>query len=194
MDFSTIFGWLQAIIGPSVKPITVSTTTPPVAVPTAPLEPVTPPATTIVIPSTISVRAGLSLIKSFEGCVLTAYQDIVGVWTIGYGFTDGVHAGMVMTQEQADAQLITTYDLFEVAVRKVVTVKITANQLGALVSFTYNLGIAALLGSTLLRLLNGGSSASLVAAQFARWNMAGGKPVSGLTRRRAAECALFLQA
>lgn len=45
---------------------------------------------------------GIALIKEFEGCKLTAYRDSVGVWTIGYGWTqpvDGklIRAGMTIT-------------------------------------------------------------------------------------------------
>jgi lysozyme len=64
--------------------------------------------------------------------------------------------------------------------------------LGALVSFAYNVGVGALGSSTLLRLLNAGDHAG-AAAQFGRWNKAGGKALAGLTKRRAAEAALFVQ-
>jgi lysozyme len=140
-----------------------------------------------------SSRAGLALVKFYEGCKLEAYQDIVGVWTIGYGQTKGVKPGMVITQAQADEDVIATYDSFEAGVKNLLKVSVTDNQLGALTSFAYNLGLGSLAGSTLLKLLNSGSPASVVAAQFARWNQAGGKPVDGLTRRRKAEAALFLQ-
>ena len=46
-----------------------------------------------------------TLIKKFEGCKLTAYQDSIGVWTIGYGHTAGVTKGQVITQAQADTYL-----------------------------------------------------------------------------------------
>jgi lysozyme len=141
---------------------------------------------------TTNIDAGLSLVKQFEGCRLTAYQDIVGVWTIGYGETKGVYPGMVITQDQADAMVKASYEQFQAQVQKLVKVPINQNQLGALTSFAYNLGIGALAGSTLLKLLNAGQPASVVAQQFLRWNMAGGKVVAGLTARRAAEAKLFL--
>lgn len=148
------------------------------------------------------MREGLPLIKEFEGCKLVAYQDIVGVWTIGYGETlwlkDGqkvkVWQGLSITQAQADQDVQDRYDEFEANVRKLITVPVTANQLGALVSFAYNLGVGNLASSTLLKLLNQGASVNVVAGQFGRWNKAGGKEVAGLTRRRAAEAALFLRA
>jgi lysozyme len=180
-------GWFQTIVGPSPKPITTSDLPTPVPIPIS-----VPKPTVVATPQ--PVRAGLSLVKEFEGCKLTAYQDGGGVWTIGYGFTAGVHAGMTMTQAEADARLIVTYDQFESEVKNLVTVGITENELGALTCFTYNLGETALAGSTLLKLLNAGSPKATVAAQFGLWNHDNGQVVAGLTRRRAAEAALFLQA
>ncbi|NHQ81610.1 lysozyme [Chromobacterium vaccinii] len=135
--------------------------------------------------------AGISLIKQFEGVRLTAYQDMVGVWTIGYGHTGPeVKAGMTITQQQAEQLLATDLQTFETGVGKAVTVPLSANQFSALVSFSYNLGLGNLRSSTLLRLLNQGDYAG-AGAQFPRWNRAGGQEVVGLTRRRQAEQSLF---
>jgi lysozyme len=101
---------------------------------------------------------------------------------------------MTITQDQADQMVQTRYEEFQGKVQALLKVSVTQNQLGALTSFAYNLGVGSLAGSTLLRLLNQGQPASVVAQQFARWNMAGGKPVAGLTTRRAAEAQLFLTA
>lgn len=139
-----------------------------------------------------SSRAGLSLIKQFEGCKLSAYLCPAGIPTIGYGRTTGVKLGQTITQSQADAWVVEEYDAFEARVYRIVTVPLTANQLGALVSFAYNVGTGALASSTLLRLLNAGDYKG-AAAQFARWNKAGGRVLAGLTKRRAAEAALFLR-
>ncbi|ATP27520.1 muraminidase [Chromobacterium violaceum] len=136
--------------------------------------------------------AGISLIKQFEGVRLAAYQDMVGVWTIGYGHTGpDVKAGLAITQQQADQLLAADLEKFETGVRKAVIVPLNANQFSALVSFSYNLGLGNLRSSTLLRLLNKGDYDG-AAAQFPRWNRAGGQAVPGLTRRRKAEQALFL--
>ncbi|MFB9156477.1 lysozyme [Chromobacterium violaceum] len=136
--------------------------------------------------------AGISLIKQFEGVRLAAYQDMVGVWTIGYGHTGpDVKAGLAITQQQADQLLAADLEKFETGVRKAVIVPLNANQFSALVSFSYNLGLGNLRSSTLLRLLNKGDYDG-AAAQFPRWNRAGGQAVAGLTRRRKAEQALFL--
>lgn len=87
--------------------------------------------------------------------------------------------------------MIEEYDAFERQVLALVKVPLTANQLGALVSFTYNLGAQSLKESTLRRLLNEGDYVG-AAGQFARWNKAAGKVLKGLVKRRAAEAALFV--
>ncbi|KJM49097.1 muraminidase [Enterobacter roggenkampii] len=139
---------------------------------------------------------GIALIKQFEGCKLTAYQDSVGVWTIGYGWTqpvDGkpIRAGMTIKQEIAERLLKTGLVSYESDVSRLVKVGLSQGQFDALVSFTYNLGARSLSTSTLLRKLNAGDYAG-AADEFLRWNKAGGKVLNGLTRRREAERALFL--
>ena len=139
---------------------------------------------------------GIALIKQFEGCKLTAYQDSVGVWTIGYGWTqpvDGkpIRAGMTIKQETAERLLKTGLVSYESDVSRLVKVGLTQGQFDALVSFTYNLGARSLSTSTLLRKLNAGDYAG-AADEFLRWDKAGGKVLNGLTRRREAERALFL--
>lgn len=139
---------------------------------------------------------GIALIKQFEGCKLTAYQDSVGVWTIGYGWTkpvDGkpIRAGMTIKQETAERLLKTGLVSYESDVSRLVKVGLTQGQFDALVSFTYNLGARSLSTSTLLRKLNAGDYAG-AADEFLRWNKAGGKVLNGLTRRREAERDLFL--
>lgn len=139
---------------------------------------------------------GIALIKQFEGCKLTAYQDSVGVWTIGYGWTkpvDGkpIRAGMTIKQETAERLLKTGLVSYESDVSRLVKVGLTQGKFDALVSFTYNLGARSLSTSTLLRKLNAGDYAG-AADEFLRWNKAGGKVLNGLTRRREAERDLFL--
>jgi GH24 family phage-related lysozyme (muramidase) len=139
-------------------------------------------------------EAGLSLIKSFEGCVLTAYLDAVGIWTVGYGHTGpSVHRGLTITQKLAEDILAQDVRRFELGVLNNVKVNLNQNEFDALVSFSFNVGVNALKNSTLLRLLNDGADRSIVAAEFLRWNKGGDKVLEGLTRRRQAEKALFLQ-
>jgi lysozyme len=134
--------------------------------------------------------AGITLIKQFEGCRLEAYLDSVGVPTIGYGSTEGVTMGDKITQEEADALLLEDLVRFEKCVNEHVDVPITQEQYDSLVCFAFNVGCGALIGSTLLKLLNAGNYTA-AAQQFLRWDKAGGKVLAGLTRRRHAESDLF---
>jgi lysozyme len=135
-------------------------------------------------------EAGLVLTESFEGRRLSAYQDSVGVWTIGYGHTKGVKAGDTCTAAQADKWLREDLAASVACVNRLVTATINQHQFDALVDFVFNLGCGALGGSELLRLLNAGKYGE-AALQFLRWNHAGGVEVKGLTTRRKAEAALF---
>lgn len=139
---------------------------------------------------------GLTLLKNFEGCELIAYQDSVGVWTIGYGWTQPVNGkpvgkGMTITQEAADNLLRSGVVQYEKGVTGLVKVTVNQNQFDALVDFAYNLGVKSLEGSTLLKKLNAADSQG-AADEFPKWNKAGGKVLNGLVKRRAAERSLFL--
>lgn len=135
---------------------------------------------------------GFSLIKQFEGFREHAYQDVVGVWTIGYGFTAGVQPGQQMTPAQADARLGTELLRYEDAVNRACIVPPNQNQFDALVCFAWNVGTAGMAGSTVIKAHNRGDFQSAARA-FGLWNKAGGKVWPGLTRRRAAESALYLK-
>lgn len=135
--------------------------------------------------------AGLALTKQFEGIELKAYQDSVGVWTIGYGHTGiDVKPGMTITEDQASVLLAADVAWAVTCVNKSVTAAINQNQFDAMVDFVFNLGCAAFGQSTLLRMVNAGDFAG-AAGQFLRWNKAGGKVLAGLTKRRQGEMALF---
>ena len=133
---------------------------------------------------------GTKLLKFFEGCRLTAYQDSVGVWTIGYGHTKGVYEGMTITQEEAEQMLLTELEEYEGYVEKYVTVPLTQNQFDALVVWVYNLGPTNFRNSTLLKELNSGNYTA-AGKEITRWNKAGGKVLAGLVKRREAEALLF---
>jgi lysozyme len=132
----------------------------------------------------------IDLVKSFEGFKSEAYKCPAGVWTIGYGTTENVQPGDTVTEQQAEAMLLE--DLMEAskAVDDLVDVQITQAQYDALTSFIYNVGREAFRNSTLLKLLNAGNYDG-AAKQLPRWNKAGGQVLAGLSRRRAAEAALF---
>ena len=135
--------------------------------------------------------AGLELIKRFEGVRLSAYDDGVGVWTIGVGHTKGVKPGDVSTAEQVDQWLREDAQEAEQAVNRLVRSPLSQAQFDALVSFVFNLGAGALERSTLLKRLNG-RDYDAAANEFLRWNIAGGRVLAGLTKRRIAERMLFL--
>jgi len=133
---------------------------------------------------------GTDLIRQFEGFRAHAYQDAVGVWTIGYGHTKGVTPNMVISSAEGEQMLKDELQEYENYVNDMVTCDLNQNQFDALVSWVYNLGPANLQASTLLKVLNAGDYAG-VPAQIMRWNKAGGKVLEGLTRRRQAEADLF---
>jgi len=138
---------------------------------------------------------GIALLHYFESCRLEAYPDPAtggAPWTIGWGDTGpDVVPGLKITQEEADARFERRLaQEFEPGVRAAVKVSITQRQFDALVCFAYNVGLANLRSSTLLRMVNRGDFAG-ARAQFMRWTRANGKVTRGLIRRRAAEAALF---
>lgn len=138
----------------------------------------------------LSKRGG-DFIKSFEGLRLTAYRDIVGVLTIGYGHTGSdVIEGMKITLDRANELFDEDVADFVTGVNALAKVK-TQGQFDALVSFAYNLGLRSLKKSTLLKKLNDGDIVG-ASNEFQKWNRAGGKEVAGLTRRRLAEYVVFL--
>jgi lysozyme len=144
-------------------------------------------------------NTALNLICSFEGLKLKPYKDSTGIPTIGYGtILYPNNKPVTMHDPEITEVQAKEYLEFQVAqkctgVEHMVKVSINDNEFGALVSFAYNLGLGALHGSTLLRLLNAGQDRKSVADQFLKWNKAGGVEIAGLTRRRQAERALFLQ-
>ena len=134
---------------------------------------------------------GIKLIKNYEGCRLTAYQCSAGVWTIGWGHTgkvDGkaVCKGMTITQEKADALLVSDLVVYENHVNALKR-KFNQNEFDAMVSFTYNCGQGSL--QTLCK----NRSSKQIAEALLKYNKAGGKELAGLTKRRKAERELFLK-
>jgi GH24 family phage-related lysozyme (muramidase) len=146
------------------------------------------------IPRQINADA-VELIQHFESCYLRAYQDEVGVWTIGWGHTglqhkDGtVYRGRTITQAKADE--LFRYDMhqFEQRVESLAKVFLPDHAFGALVAFDFNTG--GLHRSTLLTKLNANDIMG-AANEFPKWTRAGGKVLNGLVRRRRSERRLFL--
>jgi lysozyme len=138
-------------------------------------------------------KQGLALTESFESCRLTAYQDIKGIWTIGWGHVGPeVVEGLVWTQNQADTQLVMDLGNAERMVNTCVTVPLTQGEFDAMVDLAFNIGVNAEKYSTLLKLVNNGNFED-AAKQFDEWDHASGKVVAGLLRRRQAETDEFQQ-
>lgn len=138
-------------------------------------------------------QAGLEKTKAFEGLRLTAYQDIGGVWTIGFGHTGkDVTRGMMINEAMAEELLRRDVQWAVDCVNRGVKVKLNQNQFDALVDFTFNVGCGAFNRSTLLRKLNIGHALESVADEFLRWKFVNGIETPGLLRRRQADRELFL--
>lgn len=136
----------------------------------------------------VTSKAGLDLIKEFEGCKLTAYKCPAGVWTIGYGHTSGVKQGMTITKTQANQYLKEDVKTSENAVEGYNHIyQWTQSEFDALVSFTFNCGAGNL--RTLLN--NGIRTKAQISEKIVLYNKAGGQTLAGLVRRRKAEQKLF---
>lgn len=142
--------------------------------------------------SAYAVAAALA--RKWEGCRLTAYPDPAtggDPYTIGFGATGpGIRKGVTWTQQQADKRLEQDVTRFVDGVRSMLKRPATDNQLGAMASLAYNIGLARFENSTLLRLFNSGSTAG-AAKQFGVWTMAAGQRMQGLVNRRADERRVF---
>lgn len=143
------------------------------------------------------------LVKRFEGCKLTAYADPgtgAAPFTVGYGHTVGVHAGMKIVQAQAERWLEEDLQLAADVVSLYVEPQLTQSQFDALTDFVYNVGrgmpghrdgfvwLRSGEHSTILKLLNAGCF-TMAADEFEKWNL---PPLPGIITRRQAERSLFL--
>ncbi|MDB9525987.1 lysozyme [Oscillatoria sp. CS-180] len=189
LDLSALETWLTRADAPTAMVFSIGTgySEPP----PAPAQPLPPTK------SNTSINAdGLRIVKDFEGLELRAYQDSVGVWTIGYGHTSmagqpDVYPGMTITEAEAERILQRDLNLFEQGVEDALTINTNSDQFSAMVSFSFNVGLGAYRDSTLLRKHNAGDFAG-AANEFLRWVFAGGQRLAGLERRRDAERALYL--
>lgn len=138
-------------------------------------------------------EAGKARIKRFEGLRLKAYQCSARKWTIGYGHaSDEVKPGQSITKHQAEVIFEHDVEVHEAGVVAVLKVLLNQSQFDALVSFTFNVGVAAFQRSTLLKKVNDIDFAG-AADEFSKWVYSGGKVDPGLVKRRAAERELFLK-
>lgn len=187
MAWQDFIDFLVGLFAPKAAPPVSAPAVPPAEAPPLPAAP--PPLLSQDGPRRTN-QAGIDLIKSFEGLRLTAYQDSVGVWTIGYGHTRGAVPGMEITAAEAEMYLRADLAAAEQAVSAQLVEEgwnaqdLTDHEFAALVSFTFNLG-----GGALRQLLAHGLDE--VPRQLLRWDHAAGVELAGLERRRAAEAALW---
>lgn len=138
----------------------------------------------------------IALIKHFEGLRLKAYQDVRGVWTIGWGHTgDDIEGPRVITRSEAERLLVDDLTYHERKLFKFLLKKPQQHEFDAMLSWMFNVGDGAAQKSTLIRMYNLGQTKE-ASAEFLRWNKIrrGGKiqAVAGLTARRQVERELFL--
>ena len=149
-------------------------------------------------PDPIFLAPAQAIIKTWEGCKLAAYKCSAGVWTIGWGATTvngaAVREGDKISQALADELLRAEILRIAAELHQIIpaVAKWGGNQQAALISWAYNVGLGAVKDSTLRRRINAGEGGTTVIPQeLPKWNKANGKPLEGLTRRRAAEVGLF---
>lgn len=144
----------------------------------------------------------LNFIKKHEGCRLKAYKDSVGIWTIGYGtieYPNGVKVkqGDVITQAEAEFFLEHNANEKYAAIKGYIKAILNDNQLTAIMSLVYNIGISGFINSTVLKKINNGNTDAEIKAAWLMWNKGriGGvlKEIPGLTARRKDELDLYFK-
>lgn len=131
---------------------------------------------------------GIAVSEDFRG---NAYQDIVGIWTIGFGTTEGVKKGDTINPVVALQRKLTDIQKFEGAIKQCVKVPLHQYEYDAYLSLAYNIGTGAFCRSTLVKKLNAEDYVG-ACAEIMRWNKAGGQPVRGLTLRRQREFTMCM--
>lgn len=152
-----------------------------------------------------TTEEGILLIKSFENCRLTAYKGLDSLWTLGWGRVGrGIKEDDTCTQDQADQWLMDDVSECERAVLSYIYIQLTDNQLSAVVSFVYNVGLGFKGVKSGFLILKSGEFSSMIkyirqgkwvlaAAEFPKWDKVDGVPCDGILRRRIAEQTLFLK-
>ncbi|MBQ8938363.1 MAG: lysozyme [Bacteroidaceae bacterium] len=134
----------------------------------------------------------IAYIRKAEGCRLAAYQDVAGVWTIGFGHTKGVKAGDRITQYQADQWLREDLAVFEAVANRCKRID-TQGKFDAVLDFIYNCGPEKFDKSTLKRYIEAGRKTADIQREFLKWVNSGGRPLDGLYSRRIWEAARFAE-
>lgn len=134
----------------------------------------------------------LELIKKYEGFSSEAYKCPAGVWTIGYGHTGvDVTKGVTITEKEASLLLKKEVEKLQEQILFLLDNKVTTNELDALTSLVYNVGLGAFKKSRLLKRINSKDNPELIAKEWIEFNKASGKVMKGLVRRRAEEICLY---
>lgn len=139
-------------------------------------------------------KEGIEFIKSFEKLRLEAYKCQAGVWTIGYGHTQGVYEGKKITEEEAERLLASDIAKFEIGVRNLtVGLGLSDIQIDALVSLAFNIGLSAFKGSTLLKKIKANpNDREVISEEWKKWRLVNGRVSNGLERRRTEEICMYL--
>ncbi len=137
-------------------------------------------------------KEGIELIKRFEQFRATKYLCPAGFYTIGYGHVLKPHQSnwQEITKSQAESLLQQDILLAKAAVLRNITSPLNRYQLGALVSFTFNVGAGALQRSTLRQKINAFEH-HLVESELQKWVFANGIKLPGLINRRQQEALLY---
>ena len=130
-------------------------------------------------------------VKLFEGFRSNAYYDVGGTLTIGYGRTTNVTIGEVTTKEKENSWITNNLRTLSVTIRaRMINYgyhNITSNQVFALTSFCYNLGIGKLAQVT----NNGKRTLDEIGKKMLLYTKCNGKELNGLVARRKWESNLF---
>lgn len=134
----------------------------------------------------------LEIIKKYEGYSSKAYKCPVGVWTVGYGHTGyDVTESTTITMEEAELLLKKEVENLQGQILFLLDNKATVNELDALTSLVYNVGLGAFKKSRLLKRINLKDNGELISKEWIEFNKVNGKVVKGLLRRRAEEICLY---
>lgn len=132
-------------------------------------------------------------LKQFEGYRAKAYRCPAGVWTCGYGYTNGVTARTVCDKKKAEEWLRKDLEPIETFLSAVPEICKTQGRFDACADFCFNLGTGAFKGSTLFRKIKERASASVIQLEFLKWVYSNGKPLEGLKNRRRWETQRFIE-
>ena len=134
----------------------------------------------------------LEIIKKYEGFSSQAYKCPSGVWTVGWGHTGrDINKDTILTREEAELMLKKDVTNLQEQILFLLDGKPSMNELDALTSLVYNVGLGAFKKSRLLKRINLKDNPELVVKEWIEFNKVNGKVVKGLIRRRAEEISLY---